>query len=222
MSSLEALALAALMGQHNVEENARDEARKASETSTEVTFNPASPKPRKGSFNSSDPSHSIHVVKTNGKPAKEDSLIGSMEAHGFTLAMRRAKSRDEQIFALKCYVGYDNTKDFGSQVLAAELKAKRTIREERGEVDNTVTPREKNAAYRNLPGFTPGIPDVTWREVQNLAARETLAASELIALENKAQDKNLPTDQRVLAKGLAKAEGERISHIRKDLQEYGF
>lgn len=218
--SIEAAALAFMMGQHTAEETARDAQRKADEVKVDVTFNPASPKPRKGSFDPNNKSHAVHVVShSTPVAAKVSSNVGSLEARGFLKALRDAKTRDERIFAIDCYVGYNNAQDFGSQLMAAEMQAKREMR---GGPIQVVTPKERDAAYRNKPGFVAGIPDVMGREVQNLAARETLAASELIALENKALDKTLPTDQRVLAKGLAAAEGERIEHIRKDLKGFGF
>lgn len=218
MSVTQAAALSFMMGQHMAEEQARD-AQREPETSTEVTMVPRPSKPRKvsTSYIAAVASHSIHQPEVKATIPSSHPEKGSLEARGFILAMRRAKTRSESIFAIAAFIGYDNSKDFGSQELAAMSAAKREL----SGPTHCVSPAEKRATFRSLTGFVAGLPDTTQRKVADLLARETASAEALISHEKDAADSSRTTADRTLSKGLAEVERERLGEIRKDLQGLG-
>ena len=217
MSTTQAAALAFLMGQHSAEEAARDASREP-DVKVTVSMVPIAPvKPIKGSFNAKDPTHQKHQI-AKGPKASDLPAAGSLGPRGFLKAVRDSRTQQERVFAIAAFVGFDPTRDFGSQLMAAEMRAKR-------ELDGKPIPgpsrEEKRAAARSLSGFVAGMPDATQKKIADLMARETASAEALSMHENDAADKSRSTAERTLSMGWADVERERLREIREDLKRFG-
>lgn len=129
--------------------------------------------------------------------------------------------RDDMIEAINCYIGYDLSKDFASQELAARTQAAREIRLAKGEVISTGPDRaEARRVKATLSGYVAGIPDTTSKDLANLEARERLAVNTLIEQEKIAM--TAATDQeKGKALAFAQVERERLVSIRQDLANHG-
>lgn len=218
MSLAQSAALAFIMGQHVTEENQRQAPPVLSVVVTMVP-NPAKVRKVSASYKAAVASHSLAPKTEAVANVRILPTVGTLEAKGFMVAMRRAKSRDESIFAIAAYMGYNDAQDFGSQELAARTKA---VREIKGTPVGGMSLDEKRAASRSVTGFVAGLPDNTKREVENLLARETTSADSLIQHEKEAADASRTTEERFLSKGLADFERDRLAHIRSDLKAMGF
>jgi len=121
----------------------------------------------------------IHETKKD-ESMKRDPLpaAGTLDAKGFILAVRKAKSRDESIAAIAAYCGYDNRRNFGTQDQEARAKAMREIR---GFQATGPTREEKRAAERSVAGYVKGMPAPSQRILLNLQARERAAVDAMLA-----------------------------------------
>ncbi len=144
--------------------------------------------------------------------------VGSLEAKGFLLMMRNAKTQNERIMAIQAYCGYDMRQPYGNQEMIATMRAKRELNP-----INTAGPSmaEKRQASRSAAGYVAGMPDNQRRIVQDLLAREKMAAEKRdehvrIARRNK----DLSWEERKLNLGLARLENERLASIRADLAKW--
>lgn len=158
---------------------------------------------------------------TIGLPA-----VGSLDAAGFFLALRNAGMRrhpdtgrlirhpsliqqDEKI-AIAAYIGYNFTVPFGSQLEAARLKARFTLRPENDGKEY------KRGTSATLAGFVKGCPDIAARHLEDLMSRERMAADLAIGYEKQAaecQDEK----EKLIFTGKALVERERLSVIRQDM-----
>ncbi len=144
--------------------------------------------------------------------------VGSLEAKGFLLMMRNAKTQNERIMAIQAYCGYDMRQPYGNQEMIATMKAKREI----NPINATGPSREEvRQASRSAAGYVAGMPDNQRRIVQDLLAREKMAAEKRdehvrIARRNK----DLSWEERKLNLGLARLENERLASIRADLAKW--
>jgi hypothetical protein len=135
-----------------------------------------------------------------------------------TVKVDQGKVRDDIIRAIHAYCGYDTRRNFGSQDIEARAKAQRELR---GGVAPGPTREEQRAAARTMLGFVAGMPDDTARFLQNLLAREVTSAEALIQHEKDAADPKRSTADRLLSKGLAEVEQDRLTHIRADIKRFG-
>ena len=96
-----------------------------------------------------------------------------------TLVKRdESKVREDIIKAIHAYIGYDQSRDFGSQDTAARAKANR---EASGRVVLPGKDRaEEKAANRSLAGYVHGMPLPAQKLLANLRAREQAAAEAMI------------------------------------------
>jgi hypothetical protein len=143
---------------------------------------------------------------------------GSLEARGFLLMMRNAKSQNEKIMAIAAYIGYDARGVFGDQEMIANMRAKREL----SPIDTTGPSREQvRQASRSAQGFVAGMPDNQRKIVLDLLARERAAAEKRDEHVKVARtDKSLSWSERKLNIGLARLENERLASIRADLAKY--
>lgn len=141
--------------------------------------------------------------------------VGTLDAKGFLLAMRRATDRNEQIKLIAAFVGYDPNGNFGAQESAARTKANATLNPRAD--DAGPTRAESKAASRSVAGFVAGMPQHTQRKLANLMAREIVAADNLIQYEKAGRDMALSQEDRMLADGMAQVERERLAQIREDI-----
>jgi hypothetical protein len=143
---------------------------------------------------------------------------GSLEAKGFLLMMRNAKTQNEKIMAIAAYVGYNAREAFGNQEMVATMRAQRELRP----IDTTGPSREETRqAARSAAGYVAGMPDNQRKIVLDLLARERAAAEKRdehvkIARTNK----SLSWEERKLNIGLARLENERLASIRADLAKW--
>lgn len=184
--------------------------------------------------------------------------VGTLNATEFQVALRNAgrrvdaqgrpftnqeELRDDQIKAIAGYCGYDLSKDFGSQDLAARSKA---VREIRGSSDTGPTRSEVRRVMASTGGYVAGLPDNHAKALANLQARERLAVAELIDNDAKAGSLSgsryygaevlprvkgeielpamvnaAPSEQaRGTAVAMTQVERERLLSIRKDLSDF--
>lgn len=155
----------------------------------------------------------------NGGSAKGMTVEpGSLEAKGFLMMMRSAKSREEKILAIQAYCGYDHRGVFGTQEMRAEAKAKAELRP----IGTTGPSRqEKREASRSAKGFVAGMPDNQRKIVMDLLAREKMAAEQRDEHVKIARTrKDLSWEERKLNLGLARLENERLASIRADIAKW--
>lgn len=162
---------------------------------------------------------------------------GSLGAKDFLLAMRNAgrrvnaetratyidqrEVRNDQIQAIhafmyqvtpagKVYVGYDPRRDFGSQDVESRMLAQRELR-------GAPKVSEVTAPSRTFGGYVAGMPDHNARRLADLQGREVAAVDAMLSHERDAADMSRSEYERTLSSGLAEAERERLTHIRRDI-----
>ena len=95
------------------------------------------------------------------------------------------KVREDLIKAIHAYIGYDTSRDFGSQDIEARTKANR---EASGRIVTAGLDRsEVKAANRSLAGYIHGMPKPSQVLLANLRAREQAAAEAMIDAKTEAE-----------------------------------
>jgi hypothetical protein len=151
------------------------------------------------------------AVATVNLPSK-----GTLDAEGFFSALRKAKDRNETIQAIAGYMGYDVTRDFGSQESEARMQAARDLRPITAGADR----KAQRVLASSVKGYIAGLPDHSAKSLSNLQARERLAVDTMIQHERDASEAKTEQDRGV-SLALAQVERERLIQIRKDLAGYG-
>lgn len=105
---------------------------------------------------------------------------GTLTPQAFIVAMRRAKSREEQIKTIAGYVGYDSRQLFGAQETMARMQANRAIS---GHKLVIRTPAETHNAYRSVQGYCHGMPDHDAKRLADLKAREVETVESMVRCE---------------------------------------
>lgn len=144
----------------------------------------------KRSFETTDPvtGEVRHVVKVDQREVRNDTIRA---IHSFYYEVRHG---------VKVHVGYDTTKDFGSQETAARALAQRELRG----VASGPTREEHRAASRSMAGYVAGMPLPSQKLLANLRAREQAAAEAMI-------DAKTPEEKL--------AHGQVLAAIRKAIDE---
>src|SRR5580698_1440531 len=181
-SKIEA-AIKFLLSQH-----AAEQAQRASEVTETVIGFSNGPKPRKASGKASPPAKvedTSFASDHNSNPLPppiSDPLpqAGTLTPQAFIVAMRRAKSREEQIKAIAGYVGYDSRQLFGAQETMARMQANRAIS---GHKLVIRTPAETHNAYRSVQGYCHGMPDHDAKRLADLKAREVETVESMVRCE---------------------------------------
>lgn len=169
-------AIAFLLSQH-----AAHQANRASEVTETVIGFSNGPKPRKASAKQ-DASQASDNNRNPAPPPVSDPLpqAGTLTPQAFIVAMRRAKSREEQIKAIAGYVGYDSRQLFGAQETMARMQANRAIS---GHKLVIRTPAETHNAYRSVQGYCAGRPDHDAKRLADLKAREVETVESMVRCE---------------------------------------
>ncbi len=140
---------------------------------------------------------------------------GSLDAKAYIVAMRRAKDRNDRIAAIAGYVGFDVHGEYSSQELAANLQAKREL----GHGVKAAVAPFAHGASKSLGGYVHGMPNEQAKRLADLAGREALAAETM--LDHEAETRECLAQGRLegaqYAAAMAKVEGERLTHIQRDL-----
>lgn len=140
--------------------------------------------------------------------------VGYYDAKGFIVALRNAKTRDEQIACIAGYRGYDPKLDFGSNEYRAKSMAQRELN------PAIKAPASGVRIAASVRGYVAGMPDEHAKRVLDLIARHKLAIDtamdfEKIAITAEAQD------LRDYNNALALLERERAASIQAQLAEMG-
>jgi hypothetical protein len=137
---------------------------------------------------------------------------GTLDARGYFLAQRAAKTRDERIAAISAYIGYSAALTYSQQEYAANARAKREINPPKA------SPAVPGAAV-SLRGFVAGMPDPIAKKKADLEGRQVYCA-EQIGEYNKAAKAALEAGNEVEAMHnatMAQLETDRLTQIRADL-----
>ena len=136
---------------------------------------------------------------------------GSLGPAGFFKAMRNAKTRDESIFAIAAYCGYDRYGNFGTQEASARAMAQREL--------HPVKAAAEPSHRVTVAGFVAGMPNETAKRVLDLQGRERVACETMLDLERQSREhaERGDTANAEQAMVLAKLEGQRIAEIRTQL-----
>lgn len=143
----------------------------------------------------------IHETKRfENMPARPS--FDKLDAKSFLLAVRKAKTRDENIAAIVAYTGQEwatVAANFGTQDQEARAQAAREIR---GFQATGPSREEQRAANRSAAGYVKGMPAPSSRLLLNLQARERAFTDALIASktdeERKANRKALDAVQKAI------------------------
>jgi hypothetical protein len=144
---------------------------------------------------------------------------GTLDAKGFLKACNKAKvTRDELIVAIAAYIGFDRNESFGFNDSKARTQAKRELNPLT--ISAAKEPHKRNGApSTSVAGYVKGMPDYTYRKLQDLLGRETLAVEAMIS-HNQSAAKATSTHERDLHMGLARLEQVRLDAIRKDIASF--
>lgn len=143
------------------------------------------PKPRKPSKLAAVKAAAIETAEQSATPHDprlpvtviEFPAVGTLDARGFLVAMRRATTRDEQIKAIAGYCGYDRHGDHGAQDLSARMMAQRELRGAPAPLPRPI--HTTASAMATVKGYVHGMPDGVATKVADLLGRERLAAENL-------------------------------------------
>jgi hypothetical protein len=131
-----------------------------------------------------------------------------------------SKVREDSIAAIHAYCGYDSTVLFGQQESAARTKAQRELGIGKPN-PNAKTLHEERAHNRTLPGSVHGNPDHEGKGIEDLLARERLAAAEMVRHQKESADMARSQADRDISAGMVAFEEDRLMHIRADLTRIG-
>ncbi len=158
------------------------------------------------------------VPSTNSAPPPVVMALpekGSLDAKGFILATRKAKSRDEVIQAIAAFVGYDAKRDFGSQEMSAKLAAQRAMNP-----SSVVAAPYRRSIVPSTAGYVAGMPDYNRRKLADLRGREELAAKARDTFVREARDRSRSWAERWHSIALARLEAGRLIEIREELKAF--
>jgi len=163
-----------------------------------------------------------HVVNDGAQAAPRDSskpipkigdifIPGTLNAKGFLVASLRADTLEKRQAAIGAYIGYNHAKPFGEQDSAARAQAQREL----APVAAGSAPFTRGT-MATVNGYVKGAADHASKHLANLKARELLAVETMLLHEE--SSRSAKTDMaKTLYAGLAQAERERLSEIRRDI-----
>lgn len=177
-------AIAMLLASHDTDTAVREEiARLRAENERlareKALANP--PKP-KGIKAKKVPPHSPNPLTANAM-GLVGVMVGTLDAKGFLIGMRRSTTREEQVKLIHAYCGYDTRGDHGTQDMAARAKAQRELNP--AKVTSGPTREEQRSASRSMVGYVHGMPDHQASKLAALQAREAETAEAIIDLEKR-------------------------------------
>jgi hypothetical protein len=154
------------------------------------------------------------VATVKGEPSQPMPPVGTLEAKGFLMMIRRAKSLNEKISAIQAYIGYNPSESFASQELNATRKAQLELKPL---VVTGQTRQERFEAARSVAGYVAGMPQPQQKVLADLLAREKNAAEERDNHAKLARNDALSQEERKNHAGMAALEHKRMLQIRKDI-----
>jgi hypothetical protein len=145
-------------------------------------------------------------------PPHKDHHLSPAAAKDYMVAMSRTMTRDERILTIAAYIGYDVHESYGSQELAANMAARRTLK--------PVVPFSAPVGSAvTLRGYVSGIPDMNARRLADLQGRQQYAVEEIISLRKQSvacMEKG-DTENATHFATMAALEEQRLHQIRTDL-----
>lgn len=124
------------------------------------------------------------------------------------------EQRDDEMRLVASYCGWDSRQLHGWNLENARRTAKLAIKPVTGA-------SYKRGMSATMAGYIAGLPDNQQKLVQDLLAREQLAAKAIVDHQNTIANTSPTNPAHILAKGLLGVEEERLAHIRKDLVAQG-
>ena len=173
-------------------------------------------KPRKAAKVQAAPSpNGSNALSVKTGPATVLPPVGSLGPKGFLSMMRSSKTLNEKILAIHAYCGYDTSGVFGSQEMAAMLKARNELKP----VDTSgTTAEERRSAAVSLSGYVAGMPDNSKKILSDLQAREINAAEERDSHVKASRNPALTDEERKFHAGMAALEHKRMLNIRAEMK----
>jgi hypothetical protein len=156
---------------------------------------------------------------------------GALQAAGFLKALRNAGVRKGKMVqvevlgdekrAIAAYVGYQVGELHGAQREAARATAYRELKPVKVNAAEGFTRSTSPTAVISGEGYYAGKVDMTTKAIENLKAREVLAADSLSSHLKEFRDFTRTLDQRRTSQLMMKLEEERLAQIRVDLKNLG-
>lgn len=134
-------------------------------------------------------------------------------ANGVPVFQGETVKREDEMRLIASYIGWDSRQLHGAQLENARRTAQQTLKPIKGG-------EFKRGSNNTLAGYISGLPDHQQKLVQDLLAREQVAA-EALAAATASHANMLPGDKRDMMALEMQKETERLSHIRKDLAKLG-
>ena len=128
-------------------------------------------------------------------------------------------ARDERIAAIKEFVGYDPTAEFGSQELSARMLANGIIT---GRIVAGISPADKRSAERSMTGFVFGTPDNARKHILDLLAKETLLIDNICEAEWQSNEPTRSEAERTSFSRLAEQYRTDLAQVRATLELLDF
>lgn len=188
---------AAPIGQQNVSTGNGSEASKNKEPGPKCE-----PLPTKGQIG---PQEFLKSLALCGKRANDK---GVMLFQGATV------QRDDEMRLISSFIGWNPRELHGTQLENARREAHLALKPVTGKAF-------KRGVSATMAGFIAGLPDNQQKLIQDLLAREQIAAKAMVDHEMTIANTLPSNPAHILAKGLLTLEQERIAQIRKDLAAQG-
>lgn len=135
-------------------------------------------------------------------------------ANGVMVYQNADIKRDDEMRLVSSYCGWNPRELHGVQLENATRKARLTLK--------PVTGKEyKRGVSATMAGYIAGLPDHQQKLIQDLLAREQLAAKAIADHELTISNTQPTAQAHILAQGLLQLEVERLDQIRKDLATNG-
>ncbi len=185
---------------------------------------PKAPKAKKEKINKGKPmvgsvaEQEANAPTAEAKPGPTIDLppVGSIDAPGFMMAMRRATDQPQKVKVIHGYCGYLMGQPYGPQESAAYDKARKELKPIKVDPSEpfkaTIRPIDPSVA-----GFIAGMPDGHQKKLADLLAREKTTAEAIGEFQVKCDNKELPGEVREEARMLMQLETGRLFQIRQDI-----
>jgi hypothetical protein len=165
-------------------------------------------------------SQSSVVVGTDRRSAEKVAPLptsGSVDGHTFFVMMRHAKNRDESISCIAAYVGYDRNVDYGSQELAARLKATREVNASKPIIASTAIRGSSPATANGMVAYNPSLPNESAKKLAALEARANMVGESIADHEAIANGTDADLEDKHYHAQLAVIDRARLATIRQDI-----
>lgn len=148
------------------------------------------------------------LAKNLPKTVETKLEVIKVDAKQFLSMIRKAKTREEKIHSIKCFIGYHDHKDYGPQEQVALMKAKKDL-------NPKILKSVKNKVNSKVIPVI-GMPNVLGKKYADLEARERNAMDLRDMKVQEAKDKLAAEHDKFIAAGQAALEQARINHIKQE------